>query len=124
MVSVPNVSANSASSRAAAVPHAWRWSMDGSWRGCWVTGLSVIALIRSRRRVGGEVLGGVTGEAAPQSQRDIHQGDQDRHFDQRADDPGEGLTGGGAVGRDRHRDREFEVVACGGECQRGGALIA
>ena len=34
-----------------------------------------------------------------------------RDFDQRAHDAGQGLTGRGAVGGDRHGDSEFEVVA-------------
>jgi hypothetical protein len=54
--------------------------------------------------------------------RDVDQGDHDRHFDQRADDASEGLSGGGAVGGGHDGDGEFEVVARGGERQ-GRALV-
>ena len=67
--------------------------------------------------------GGGLGEAAAQGQRDVDQGDEDRDLDERADDTGKGLAGGGAVGGDRDGDGQFEVVAGGGERQRGGACI-
>src|SRR5271168_1315072 len=63
-------------------------------------------------------------DSRAQSQRDVHQAHQRRDFDQRAHDAGQGLTGRSAVGGDRHGDSEFEVVAGGGECQRGRAGIS
>src|SRR5690606_27744233 len=63
-------------------------------------------------------------ETLAQRQGYVDQCDEHRHFDQWSDDGGQGLPGGGAVGGDRYRDGEFEVVAGGGERQGGGAFIA
>jgi hypothetical protein len=49
-------------------------------------------------------------EAAVGSERYVDQPDEDGHFDQRADDTGEGLTGGDAEDADRDGDRELEVL--------------
>ena len=57
-------------------------------------------------------------------QRDVHQRDQDRHFDQRADDGGEGGAVVDAEGGDGDGDGQFEVVRRRGEGERGGLGIA
>src|ERR1700756_1926086 len=56
-------------------------------------------------------------------QRDIDKRDEDRDFDEWTHHAGQRLPGGGAVSGDRHRDRQFEVVARGSECHGGSAGI-
>jgi hypothetical protein len=65
-----------------------------------------------------------TSTASPQGERDVDQADEDGDLDQGSDDPGQGLAGGDAEGRDGHGDGELEVVAGGGEGQRRRALVA
>src|SRR6478672_6129709 len=59
----------------------------------------------------------------PQGERDVDEGDEHRHLDERADHAGEGLAGSRPEGGDRDRDRQLEVVARSSERQRGGALV-
>ena len=59
-----------------------------------------------------------------QRQGHVDQPDQHGHFDQWSDDPGQGLPGRDAVGGNRHRDGQFEIVSGGSERQGGGAGIA
>lgn len=63
-------------------------------------------------------------EAGAQGEGDVDEADEDRNLDEGSDDAGEGLTGGGPVGGDRDGDGKFEVVACGGESESGGALVS
>ena len=49
----------------------------------------------------------VRGEAASKAQRDMHEADQDGHFDERADYGGESHAGLDAEDRDGHGDGEF-----------------
>ena len=62
-------------------------------------------------------------EAAASPERDVDEPDQDRHLDQRADDTGERFSRSHAEDADRDRDRQFEVVAGGGERDRGVAVV-
>ena len=57
-------------------------------------------------------------------ERDVHQADEHRHLDERADDGGEGLAAVDAEDRDAHRDGELEVVRAGGEGERRGLGVA
>ena len=57
--------------------------------------------------------------SALQAERDLDQQDEGRHFDKRADDGGEGGSGVEAEDGDGNRDGQFEVVAGGGEGERG-----
>ena len=66
---------------------------------------------------------GVGKPAAAQPERDVHEQDQHRHFDQRPDDGGEGDRRGEAEGGDGDRDRQLEIVAGRGEGDRRGARI-
>src|SRR5690606_10650074 len=56
-----------------------------------------------------------TPELVAEREGHIDQPDQHRHFDQRSHHPGERLAGGGAVGGDRDRDGEFEIITRRGE---------
>src|SRR3546814_2685251 len=49
--------------------------------------------------------------------------DEDGHLDEGADDRSEGDGRGEAEGGDRDRTREFEIIARGGESDRGRAWI-
>src|SRR3546814_10526428 len=49
--------------------------------------------------------------------------DEDGHLDEGADDRSEGDGRGEAEGGDRDRNREFEIIARGGESDRGRAWI-
>src|SRR5690606_14215483 len=62
-------------------------------------------------------------EQASAPQADVDQGDQDGHLDERPDHPGQRLARGDAEDADRDRDGQFEVVARGGEGERGGPLV-
>ena len=57
-------------------------------------------------------------EPPPQPERDVDEGHEHRHLDQRAHDPGERLAGLGAEDADRDGDCELEVVARDRERQR------
>lgn len=59
-------------------------------------GFGVHGLALQRQRCGGEEF------ARPKGR--IDQCDEDRYFDQRADDSGQGLAAGGSEGCDSHRD--------------------
>ena len=63
------------------------------------------------------------GVPLPEGERDVDEGDEHGHLDERADDAGERLAGGDAEGGDRDRDGELEVVAGGGEGERRRALV-
>jgi len=56
-------------------------------------------------------------------QRDVHEREQHRHLDQRADNRRERDAGADAEHRDRDRDREFEVVRRRGEPDRGRGRV-
>ncbi len=54
-----------------------------------------------------------------QPQRNLHQQNQRRDLDQRADHRGKGRAGVEAEDRDRNRDSQLEVIARRGERERG-----
>jgi hypothetical protein len=56
-------------------------------------------------------------------QGDVDESDEDRHLDQGSDDAGQCLAAGDSEGADGDRDGQLEVVARGGEGQRGGAFV-
>src|ERR1700731_325667 len=60
-------------------------------------------------------------EAGTQREGNVDQPDKHGHFDQWSDAPGQGLPRRGAVGGNRHGDRQFEIVTGGGERERRGA---
>ena len=61
--------------------------------------------------------------ACPATGRRSDQRDQHRHFHQRTDHGGEGDRRGQPEGRNGDGNRQFEVVAGGGERERGGARV-
>ena len=62
-------------------------------------------------------------EAAAQPERDVDERDEHGHLDQRADDAGERLAGGGAEDADGDGDRELEVVGGDGEGEARGLRV-
>src|SRR5690554_1172982 len=62
-------------------------------------------------------------EQAAAGQADVDQGDQDGDLDERADHAREGLAGGDAEDPDRYGDGQLEVVAGGGEGERGRLVV-
>src|SRR5690606_31343545 len=56
-------------------------------------------------------------------QRDMHQGDQYRHFYQWSDDGSKGRRGCQAKRRDGNRNGKLKVVACSGKGKRRSAWI-
>ena len=60
--------------------------------------------------------------AEPES--DVDEANEDRYLDERADDPREGLAGGGAEHSNCDRNRELEVVRGDSEGEGGRLRVA
>src|SRR5690606_25910000 len=63
-------------------------------------------------------------EPPTRPERDVDEGDEHGHLDERSYDAGERLARGDAEDPDGNGDRELEVVAGGGEGQRRRPVVA